>query len=108
MGTGKIITIIGFTLIFFYIIVQILNFYEVGSDVYGVYLGFYLFLLLSVLVLPAAYPHLVLGVSNVASISATAIDNTYAPRLAEAIRITEEINGNTQGINMIGGKKYKK
>jgi hypothetical protein len=59
MGTGKIITMIGFTLIFFYIIVQILKFYEIGSDVYGVYLAFYIFLLISVLVLPSAYPHLV-------------------------------------------------
>jgi len=59
MGTGKIITIIGFTLIFFYIIIQILKFYEIGPDVYGVYLAFYLFLMLSVLVLPSTYPHLV-------------------------------------------------
>lgn len=58
MSAGKIITILGFSLIFMYVIIQILTFYGVGSDAYGTYIGFYLFLLLSMLILPNAYPTL--------------------------------------------------
>jgi heme/copper-type cytochrome/quinol oxidase subunit 1 len=93
MGTGKIITIIGFTLIFFYIIIQILKFYEIGSDVYGVYLAFYLFLMLSVLVLPSTYPHLV---------------GIVAPLAPQAVGASEMLSANqTQPISditMVGGK----
>lgn len=52
MSAGKIISIIGFSIIFLYIIVQILSFYGIGSESYGTYIGFYLFLLLSIVILP--------------------------------------------------------
>ena len=52
MSAGKIISIIGFSLIFLYVIIQILTFYGINSDAYGTYIGFYLFLLLSICVLP--------------------------------------------------------
>jgi hypothetical protein len=52
MSFGKTITIIGFSLLFIYIITQILNFYGIGQDSYGIYLGFFLFMLLSMAVLP--------------------------------------------------------
>jgi len=55
MSAGKIISIIGFSLIFLYVITQILSFYGIGSDVYGTYIGFYLFLLLSIIILPNSY-----------------------------------------------------
>jgi hypothetical protein len=55
MSAGKIISIIGFSIIFFYVIIQILTFYGINSDAYGTYIGFYLFLLLSMIILPNSY-----------------------------------------------------
>jgi hypothetical protein len=50
------ITLIGLSMIFFYSLTQILNFYGVGEDVYGVYVLFYIFIVVSMLVLPNDYP----------------------------------------------------
>ena len=50
------ITLLGFSIIFFYSLSQILNFYGVGEDVYGVYILFYIFIIISILVLPNDYP----------------------------------------------------
>ena len=50
------ITLLGVSLIFFYSISQILKFYGVGEEVYGYYLIFYAFMLLSILILPNEYP----------------------------------------------------
>jgi hypothetical protein len=50
------ITLIGLSIIFFYSVTQILNFYGVGEDVYGVYILFYIFIIISILVLPNNYP----------------------------------------------------
>lgn len=50
------ITIIGISVIFFYIVTQILKFYGVGEDVYGIYVLFYIFIILSILILPNDYP----------------------------------------------------
>ena len=50
------ITLIGLSIIFFYSLSQILNFYGVGEDVYGVYILFYIFIIISILVLPNDYP----------------------------------------------------
>ena len=50
------ITLIGLSIIFFYSLTQILNFYGVGEDVYGVYILFYIFIIISILVLPNDYP----------------------------------------------------
>ena len=50
------ITLIGFSIIFFYSIIQILKFYGVGEDVYGVYILFYIFIIISIIVLPSEYP----------------------------------------------------
>lgn len=46
------ITIIGLALLLIYAITKILDFFGIGIDVYGSYLSFYLFLLLSYFVLP--------------------------------------------------------
>ena len=50
------ITLIGLSIIFCYSITQILTFYGVGEDVYGVYILFYIFIIISILVLPNSYP----------------------------------------------------
>lgn len=50
------ITLIGVSVIVFYSIIQVLSFYGVGEDQYGVYILFYLFLILCVLILPNNYP----------------------------------------------------
>jgi hypothetical protein len=54
----KTITIIGISIIFFYCLTQVFNFYGVGEEVYGVYIIFYVMLLLSTCVLPNNYPSL--------------------------------------------------
>lgn len=50
------ITLIGISIIFFYSLTQILSFYGIGEDVYGAYLLFYIFIIISILVLPNEYP----------------------------------------------------
>ncbi len=50
------ITLLGVSLIFFYSISKILNFYGVGEEVYGYYIIFYAFMLISILILPNQYP----------------------------------------------------
>ena len=50
------ITLIGLTIILLYSITQIFKFYGVGEDVYGVYVLFYLFIILCILILPGDYP----------------------------------------------------
>lgn len=46
------ITTIGLTWLILYIFIQILNFYGVGQDVYGIYLAFIVFMILNSLILP--------------------------------------------------------
>jgi hypothetical protein len=53
---NKLVTTIGITIILFYSITQVLKFYGVGEEVYGYYLAFYLFLIISYFVLPTSYP----------------------------------------------------
>jgi hypothetical protein len=50
------ITLLGLSIIFFYSLTQILKFYGVGEDVYGVYILFYIMIIISILVLPNEYP----------------------------------------------------
>jgi hypothetical protein len=52
------ITLIGLSIILFYSITQILKFYGIGEDVYGVYILFYMIIILCMLVLPKQYPKL--------------------------------------------------
>ena len=40
------ITLIGLSIIFLYSLIQILKFYGIGEDVYGVYILFYIFILI--------------------------------------------------------------
>jgi len=50
------ITLIGLSIIFFYSLSQILNFYGVNEYSYGVYILFYIFIVLCILILPGDYP----------------------------------------------------
>ena len=50
------ITLLVLSIIFFYSLTQILKFYGVGEDVYGVYILFYIMIIISILVLPSEYP----------------------------------------------------
>jgi len=50
------ITLIGLSIIFFYSLIQIFKFYGIDEDVYGVYLLFYIFIILCILILPNDYP----------------------------------------------------
>jgi hypothetical protein len=50
------ITLIGLTLIFLYSLIQIFKFYGIGQEIYGIYLMFYIFIIISILVLPNNYP----------------------------------------------------
>ena len=50
------ITLIGFSIVFFYSLTQILQFYGIGEDIYGVYILFYIFIIISILILPNQYP----------------------------------------------------
>jgi hypothetical protein len=50
------VTLIGLSIIFFYSITQVLNFYGISEDVYGVYVLFYIFIILCILILPNDYP----------------------------------------------------
>ena len=57
MNSGSI-TNIGISVILLYSIIQILNFYGVGINIYGTYVAFYIFLFLSTFILPQEYPQL--------------------------------------------------
>jgi len=46
---------LGIALLLFYGITQILEFYGIGINVYGSYVAFYIFILISILVLPNNY-----------------------------------------------------
>ena len=54
----SLITGIGLTLIIGYCVIQILKFYGMDISELGIYLSFYLFLFLSVFILPNSYPFL--------------------------------------------------
>ncbi len=41
--------------VFLYVVLKILDFYGIGSDVYGIYIGFLIFILLSIVILPHTY-----------------------------------------------------
>jgi hypothetical protein len=55
MVKGSVITNIGITIILIYCIIQILQFYDIGINVYGSYIAFYIFLYLSTFILTGQY-----------------------------------------------------
>lgn len=50
------ITLIGLSIIFLYSLIQILNFYGIDQNSYIVYILFYIFIILSIIILPNNYP----------------------------------------------------
>lgn len=50
------ITLLGLSIVFFYSVSQIFQFYGISEDVYGVYLLFYIFLIMCMFILPTEYP----------------------------------------------------
>jgi hypothetical protein len=58
MNLSNIITTLGISILLFYSTVTILKFYGVSESVYGTYLLFYIFIVLSMVVLPTEYPKL--------------------------------------------------
>ena len=55
MKTSIIITILGLSLLLVYSLSKILEFYGIGINMYGSYISFYLFLLISAFILPQQY-----------------------------------------------------
>ena len=58
MKLSSIITLLGITILFVYCIIQILNFYGLSIGSYGVYLMFYVFMVISYIILPHQNPSL--------------------------------------------------
>jgi hypothetical protein len=52
------ITLLGLSVIFFYSLIQILKFYGVSTEAYSIYVYFYIFILITIFVLPNDYPKL--------------------------------------------------
>ena len=50
------ITLLGISVILLYSITKILNFYGKGEEVYGIYVVFYLTILILIFILPHDYP----------------------------------------------------
>jgi len=50
------ITLIGLSIIFLYILVKVLTYYGIYEHVYGIYVLFYIFIILCILILPNDYP----------------------------------------------------
>jgi branched-subunit amino acid ABC-type transport system permease component len=55
MSASSIITILGISIVLVYGLTRILEFYGIGINVYGSYLAFYFFILISSFVLPQNY-----------------------------------------------------
>jgi len=55
MKAGSIISILCIALLLIYGITRILEFYGIGINVYGSYIAFYIFILVSIFVLPHNY-----------------------------------------------------
>jgi len=49
------ITILGISLLFFYSLTTILQFYGIDTSVYAIYILFYIFIIISRLILPTTY-----------------------------------------------------
>jgi len=52
MASSSLITGIGLSLLLLFSIPKILNFYDITIDMYGPYLGFMIFILITIFVLP--------------------------------------------------------
>jgi hypothetical protein len=55
MNYSSMITMLGITLLLIYGFTRVLEFYGIGINVYGSYIAFYLFILITVYILPTEY-----------------------------------------------------
>ena len=58
MSASSIITTLGISILLVYGLTRILEFYGIGINIYGSYIAFYAFILISSFVLPRNYPKL--------------------------------------------------
>jgi hypothetical protein len=56
MSASSIITTLGISILLVYGLTRILEFYGIGINVYGSYIAFYFFVLISSFILPREYP----------------------------------------------------
>lgn len=56
ISASSMITTLGVSLIIIYSLIKILEFFEIGMNIYGSYIAFYIFLLISLFILPREYP----------------------------------------------------
>uniref|UniRef100_A0A6C0KQB7 Uncharacterized protein n=1 Tax=viral metagenome TaxID=1070528 RepID=A0A6C0KQB7_9ZZZZ len=55
MSASSIISILGLSILLMYSLSKILEFYGIGINVYGSYMAFYIFILISIFILPRNY-----------------------------------------------------
>jgi hypothetical protein len=56
MSASSIITTLGISILLVYGLTRILEFYGIGINIYGSYIAFYFFVLISSFILPRNYP----------------------------------------------------
>jgi hypothetical protein len=56
MSASSIITTLGISILLVYGVTKILEFYGIGINIYGSYIAFYFFMLISSFILPRNYP----------------------------------------------------
>lgn len=56
MNASSILTTLGISIVLVYGLTRILEFYGIGINVYGSYIAFYFFILISSYILPREYP----------------------------------------------------
>ena len=61
MSTSSTITILGISIIVIYSLIKILEFYGINLNVYGSYISFYVFIIITSVILPREYPKLVIS-----------------------------------------------
>jgi hypothetical protein len=61
MSASSIITTLGISILLVYGLTRILEFYGIGINVYGSYIAFYFFILISSFILPREYPKISLN-----------------------------------------------
>jgi len=61
MSTSSTLTILGISIILIYSLIKILEFFGIRLNVYGSYISFYVFILISSFILPREYPKLVIN-----------------------------------------------
>ena len=53
--TSSAITTVGISILLVYVLTRVLEFYGIGINVYGSYMAFYMFIMISLFILPRNY-----------------------------------------------------